>query len=253
MRSALLASAAVAQMLLATGAGAQAIAERVSAVRDGAVTFHFAARPGVCGDGSHYVRLGHSTFGSYGGRYMGTCEQGPVEVRLTQREGKTERVESWVGAPRDRQAHDLGAVPSAEAARFLTDLARTGDADASVGAIIPAVLADSAVVWPALLAVVRDERTRSQHVRKDAAFWLSRFAASASAGRPNELDDDEHADDLKSHAVFVLSQLPREEAVPALLDVARSNSDRHVRSQALFWLGQTGDRRALDLFESLLR
>src|SRR5258708_27156511 len=119
MRSALLASAAVAQMLLATGAGAQAIAERVSAVRDGAVTFRFAARPGVCGDGSHYVRLGHSTFGSYGGRHMGTCEPGPVEVRLTQREGRTERVESSVGAPRDRQAHDIGTVPSPEAARVL--------------------------------------------------------------------------------------------------------------------------------------
>src|SRR5258708_21881964 len=238
--------------MLAGGGGAQTISERVAAVRDGAVTFRFAARPGVCGDGSHYVRLGHSTFGSYGGRYMGTCEQGPVEVRLTQREGKTERVAAWVGAPRDRQAHDLGAVPSAEAARFLTDLARTGETDASARAILPAVLADSAVVWPALLAVARDDRTRSQATRRDAAFWLSRFAASASAGHPNEVDDGEHADDLKSHAVFVLSQLPKDEAIPTLLDVARSNSDRHVRSQALFWLGQSGDRRALDLFESLL-
>src|SRR5260221_6751377 len=101
MRSALLAFATIAQTTLAAGGGAQTISERVAAVRDGAVTFRFAARPGVCGDGSHYVRLGHSTFRSYGGRDMGTCEACPVGVRPTQREGRTERVESWVGAPRD--------------------------------------------------------------------------------------------------------------------------------------------------------
>lgn len=252
MRRLLLALVATQTMGAASG-GAQSLAERVAATRDGALTFRFAARPGVCGDGGHYFRLGHSTFGSYGGRGMGPCEPGPVEVRLTRSEGRTTRVESWVGPTRDRQARDLGPVPSSEAARFLTDLARTADTEASEGAIQPAVLADSAVVWPGLLAVARDDRTRSHGARTTAIFWLSRFAASASPGHTNSLDDDERADDLKTHAVFVLSQLPKEEAIPALLDVARTNADRHVRSQALFWLGQTGDRRALDLFESLLR
>ena len=58
---------------------------------------------------------------------------------------------------------------------------------------------------------------------------------------------------LKSHAVFVLSQLPRREGVPALLDVARHNPDQRTRGRALFWLGQSGDPRALDLIESILR
>ena len=53
--------------------------------------------------------------------------------------------------------------------------------------------------------------------------------------------------------MFVLSQLANHEAVPTLLDIARSNADRRVRGQALFWLGQSGDPRALALFESLLR
>jgi hypothetical protein len=36
-------------------------------------------------------------------------------------------------------------------------------------------------------------------------------------------------------------------------NVPRSNPSWRVRSQALFWLGQSGDPRAIDLFESVLR
>jgi len=53
--------------------------------------------------------------------------------------------------------------------------------------------------------------------------------------------------------VFALSRLPRDQAVPELLDVARTHRDPQVRSRALFWLGETGDPRALDLFEEVLR
>ncbi|MDQ4079291.1 MAG: HEAT repeat domain-containing protein, partial [Gemmatimonadota bacterium] len=129
---------------------------------------------------------------------------------------------------------------------------------ASKRAIFPAVLADSAAVWPALFAIARDTDTRSKATRQDALFWLSRFASGAAAGRPNnpfaEDQEPESADDdLKSHAVFVLSQLPRDEGIPQLLEVARSHPSWSVRSKALFWLGQSGDPRAIELFESVLR
>ena len=98
----------------------------------------------------------------------------------------------------------------------------------------------------------------SQRTASLALFWLSRFASGAVAGHPNdpfEFDDvDETEDeDLKTHAVFVLSQLPNGGGISPLLEIARSNPNRHVRSKALFWLGQSGDPRALVLFESVLR
>jgi HEAT repeat protein len=100
---------------------------------------------------------------------------------------------------------------------------------------------------------------RSNATRQDAMFWLSRYASAATAGRKNspfddgDDDDDSGSEDLKSHAVFVLSQLPHGQGVDNLLDIARTNKDPHVRSKALFWLGQSGDPRALRLFESILR
>ena len=183
---------------------------------------------------------------------------GPVQVRLTLENGVVHRVQYWVGPVRDRIAMDLGAVPAADAARYLLTLASQGPARASAKAIMPAVLADSAVVWPTLLAIAKDGDTRSRATRQDALFWLSRFAGGALAGRANdpfveEEDGLSDGDELKRHALFVLSQLPRGEGVPQLIDAARSNLNWRIRSHALFWLGQSGDTRALTLFESILR
>jgi HEAT repeat protein len=250
----------VAMLVIVTPLQAQSLASRVAAVDNGAVTFHYAARPGICGDGESFVRTGPRTFhGSWSSnRPMEPCVFGPVQVRLTVADGAVQRVESWVGPLRSRNARDLGEVPAPEAARYLMTIAARGTASASKKAIFPAVLADSATVWPALFPIARDTETRSKSTRQDALFWLSRFASAALAGRPNNpfAEDEEpktEDDELKTHAVFVLSQLRRDEGIPQLLEVARSNPNWRVRSAALFWLGQSGDPRAIDLFESVLR
>jgi HEAT repeat protein len=240
-------------------AGAQSLVSRVAALREGAVTFQFTARPGVCGDGEHFIRTGrHQYHGAWSShRGMEPCMSGPVQVRLTLEDGAVNRVQYWVGPARDRAARDLGAVPAAEAARYLLTLASQGPARASAKAIMPAVLADSAQVWPELLAIAKDTDTRSKGTRSEATLWLSRFASGAVAGHRNDpfVEDEEGVsddDELKRHAVFVLSQLPRSEGVPQLLETARTNKSWRVRSHALFWLGQSGDPRALALFESVL-
>lgn len=240
---------------------AQSLAQRVGAVRDGVVSFHFTARPGVCGDGQHFIKTGNSThFEQFEtGQVKAACLPGPVQVRLTLNDGEVTRVQYWVGPIREREARELGAVPAPEAAGYLMTVAARGTPNASGKAIFPAVLADSAIVWPALLSIVKDTDTRSRATRRDALFWLSRYASGAVQGHRNQPfdmeDDDRRSDDedVKLHAVFVLSQLRNGEGVPALLELARTNKDPRVRSQALFWLGQSGDPRAIELFESVLR
>jgi len=224
-------------------------------VRDGGVIFHFAARPEVCGDGERVIRIGRSYIESNSSEERQPCVRGPVQVRLTVREGAVERVETWVGPMRSREGHALGMVPAREAARYLVELAARADGRVSARAITPAVLADSAVVWPELLAIARAPASQRRAGRGDATFWLARFASAAISGHPGSLatDDDEEKDEVKVHAVFVLSQLANREGIPALIDIARSNADLAVRRSALFWLGQSGDPRALALFESLLR
>ena len=68
------------------------------------------------------------------------------------------------------------------------------------------------------------------------------------------LVDDNDADlEVREQAVFALSQRPRDEGVPALISIARSNRSPELRKKALFWLGQSEDPRALALFEELLK
>jgi len=242
-------------MFLALPLQGQSLADRVASSNSDAVTFYYTARPGVCGDGENWVRSGHSYYGHVQvGRRMEPCEDGPVQVRLSLEGGSVTRLQYWVGRLRDRNATDLGAVPAGEAARYLVTLAQTSASSVASKSIFPAVLADSAVIWPQLLAIAKDY-DRSRNTRQEATLFLSRFASAAISGHPNDpFDDDDRddKDDEKTQAVFVLSQLRNGAGTPDLLDIARNNKDPHVRSAAMFWLGQSGDPRALRLFEEVL-
>jgi HEAT repeat protein len=57
---------------------------------------------------------------------------------------------------------------------------------------------------------------------------------------------------VKKRAVFALSQLPKDEGIPLLIKVAKTNQNAAVRKQAMFWLGQSKDQRALDFFAEIL-
>jgi HEAT repeat protein len=58
--------------------------------------------------------------------------------------------------------------------------------------------------------------------------------------------------DVKKRAVFALSQLPKNEGIPLLIEVAKTNKNPVVRKQAMFWLGQSKDARAVDFFAQVL-
>jgi len=65
--------------------------------------------------------------------------------------------------------------------------------------------------------------------------------------------DNDPETEVKRKAVFALSQLPKDEGVPMLIDIARNNRNREVRRQAMFWLGQSKDPRAVSFFEEVLK
>ena len=241
-------------LLAAPSLSAQTLAQRIAAVHDGAAVFSYASRPEVCGDGDRMTGIGTSYRSFYDEGSRRACVHGPVQVRVTLDGGSVRRIESWIGEPRARDGRDLGTVAAAEAARYLLEVATRTDGSRGARAVSAAVYADSTVVWPTLLRLARDSMPGRQPVRKEATFWLSRFAIAVIGGHPSTLvDDDEQSDEVKLQAVFVLSQLPDREGIEPLLGVARSRAELGIRQRALFWLGQSGDARAVTLFESLLR
>ena len=155
----------------------------------------------------------------------------PVRVALRVRDHRVYSIRTYVGGEwlPDRWSTDLG-VP-----------------------LMPSVLADSVTIWPSLLKLARTPSV-SRDTRTKAVFWLSQAAGDAAGAALDSIAHDGRGDrEIRKQAIFALSQRSNDEGVPALIRIARANPDPELRKTALFWLGQSEDPRALDLFEEILR
>ena len=244
--------------LAALPASAQSLATRIGEVREGTVRFNYAARPDVCGNGENSISTGdrHVRRNVDDDGNDCPCEYGPARLSLAISEGTVNRIKIAVGSRwRDNGSSritDLGQVSPREAASYLLDLARKSRTQAGGEAIFAVTLADSVTPWPDLLRIARSEDVR-RDTRKQSVFWLGQAAGDVATEGLTELAEDDNEDqEVRESAVFALSQLNDDQGVPALIRIARNNKDPKIRRTALFWLGQSDDPRALDLFEELL-
>lgn len=241
------------------------LAARVAAAPDGQVRFSYAARPGVMGNGRNVISWdchGHRCNSNrvrdrddFDSEWRSDCDSGPVRVALRVRGGRPTSLHVYVGgdwAAAGSSVTDLGTVPVADATRYLLGVAATSRDEAGREAVFAATLADRVVLWPELLRLAKtDELPRE--TRRTAVFWLGQAAGEAATkGLDDLLAADDVDRDVQKAAVFALSQRPRDEGVPTLIRVAKSHRDPEIRRQAIFWLGQSDDPRALALFEELL-
>lgn len=230
---------------------AQSLAQRIDAVADGTVRLSFAAREGVCSWRGNRISITDAT-----DEWQPECGPRLVRVALRLDGHRVQSVRPYVGGRwiPDSHAVDLGRVSSAEAGRYFLDLAQRGGAEADdEDVLLPAVLADSMTVWPSLLKIARSNRA-SEQLRRRAVFWLGQAASEAAGLALDSIASDDRGDrEVRKHAIFALSQRPNNEAVPALMRIARTNHDPELRRTALFWLGQSEDPRAVALFEEILK
>jgi hypothetical protein len=240
----------------------QSIASRVARVSNGTVRMSFAAKPGICGSGNsiwHSNGRGRTTWGndntSRDVEWESDCSSGPGRVVLDRRDGELTDLRFYVGGrwrPAGADVVDLGTVSAHDAADYLVSIAQTEKGSMGEKAIFPATIADSANIWPALIKIARNSDL-PRNTRNQSVFWLGQAAGDAATAGLNNIVLDNSVDrEVREQAVFALSQRPRDEGVPALISVARTNKDPEIRKKALFWLGQSHDPRALDLFEELL-
>ncbi len=148
-----------------------------------------------------------------------------------------------------RTIHWFDGVNPAESVALLTSLVSGPDKVRS-GAIAALAMHRDDIAVPALLTLARQDA--SGKVRGDALFWLAQTAGRKVAGDITAAIDNDPDTDVKKRAVFALSQLPKDEGIPLLIKVAKTNQNAAVRKQAMFWLGQSKDQRALDFFAEIL-
>ena len=230
--------------------GAQSIAARVAAVRDGQVQMMYASRPDACGDGNDITALGklfvvYPSVQGHGWSKM-NCTFGPARVVVTRRDGEVTLVRVHIGASRrvDPTVTDLGTVPAREAAEYFLGLASSTRGRAASNAVMAAAFADSVDIWRRLLAVARDE-DRARDVRSTALYWLSGVAPAEAATPVDALAKNRNESrSFREGVVMTLGQLREGAGVPALVEMTkRDGDDRWLRERAIFWLGNAGDER----------
>jgi HEAT repeat protein len=140
----------------------------------------------------------------------------------------------------------LTGVRPPESVALLTSLV-TERKDQALSAI--AMHGDASAVT-ALLDLAKNDK--SPAIRGKALFWVAQRAGQReTAAIVSSLDNDPDLE-VKKKAAFSLTQIPKNEGVPKLIEVARANRSPEVRKQAMFWLGQSKDPRALQFFQDVL-
>lgn len=245
------------------------LAQRVGSAPDGVVHVQFAGRSGTCGNGRDMIGFRNAlfmdSFQSIGKWDAPDCRPGPVRVALNVAGGKVTKVKTSVGGswPSTRErVTDLGTITSSEAATYFFGLVpqieRTSGGRDKSRFLLPAVLADDPIALPRLISLARDD-ARLQETRRQAIQWIgllgdarvvpvladfARGGGAAPAGEDIDVDDEAPGKKgLATTAMAALSTLGDGAGVPALIDLARTGTSG-TRGAAVFWLGQTGDRRA---------
>lgn len=230
---------------------------RVEGAGDARVQFSFAARADVCGMGG-WVQVGSSSWYQSSGTGVtlsgerNNCRRGPVVVRVTRAGGVLVGVDVEIapeGTPPG--VTDLGPVSGAAAAEYLLDLAGRAEGRPAREAILPAVLADSATVWPGLSALAKN-REIPRTVRSSALSWLGRevdrvggeAARTISGSLVAIASDREETLPVRQQAVSVLARTERAD-LGALTRMA-NGSDGWLRQAAVQALASSGDPRALE-------
>lgn len=236
---------------------AQPLAQRVTS-SNGDVDVIYPTRAGVCGDGRGSIRnifgdavqSGNIITTGHGGWDSRPCVAGPARVAVNVDDGQVTRLRVYVGpTPSQMSGTRTLNATAADAVAWLSGLVEHSEGRVPSEAIVSLLVADAPEPWPLLLRVARDD-DRPRSTRRDALFWLGNGASAKLGLDGDRADSDE--DEMRKQAVFVLSQRPKSESVPELIDLARTSKHPSVRRSAIFWLGQTGDPRAADVFADLL-
>jgi HEAT repeat protein len=96
-------------------------------------------------------------------------------------------------------------------------------------------------------------KDKDREVRKQAIFWLGQKAGQRTLEvLGNTVEQNDEDTEVQKQAVFAISQRKKDESVPMLIKIAKTHQKGEVRKQALFWLGQIDDERALEVFKEIL-
>ena len=91
-------------------------------------------------------------------------------------------------------------------------------------------------------------------IRKEAVFWVGQKATSEqSIGCLETVVYKDPDPEVRKRALDALVHAPNNLGVPALINIAKSHPDKTIRREAVFWLGESKDPRAIEALLEIVK
>jgi len=245
------------------------LARRIAGASDGLVKLTYASRDGICGDGRSFIADatrqangyhmwfldGMSTSGTMTD-FESRCKPGPVRLLLVVRDRRVVDVQPFVGPPSaatERAGTELGTVSTADASRYLLDLAARGSERTARNAILAASIADSVRIAGQLANIARNKAINAT-AREAALRWVVAVAdregdREASSVARTILEDDTDQSEIRERAVRVIGE---SDDGPAYLRSRYSRlDDATLRERVVRVVGESGAKADLDWVRSV--
>ena len=175
----------------------------------------------------------------------GSARAGQILRDFAERESENEEL-------REQAIFWLGQKRSEENANYLKGLYGRVKKDALKEKIIFSLSQQRAFGNSEWIMNIALDPKESTEMRKQALFWAGQNGGATTesfAALYDKMTDPE----IKEQLIFVFSQRGRDsKAVDKLMDIAKNDKDREMRSKAVFWLGQSRDPRAVKFLEELI-
>ncbi len=240
-------------------AGAQSLASRIAAVRDGKVRMTFATRDDICGYGNG-ISMRRDTRHTWSDskrsddvEYDVDCSDGPARVVVQMEGGRAVSLRAYVGGRwrPESNVRDLGAVGVREATDWLLTVARTQSGKVASSAIFATTLADSVQMAQPLNAFATNA-SNPREAREQAIFWMGQMDDDRVVGYLERILKDSREDMIQDKAIFALSQHRSDRSQAVLKEFAENESESDkLRGQAVFWLGQSNRGEGPEYLRSL--
>ncbi len=148
----------------------------------------------------------------------------------------------------------IGQQETDEVLPFLTKVARTDQSeDVREKAIFSISQVESESAVDTLISLSR--KGRDHEMRSKAMFWLAQKASNkAVKALKDVIKDDDEDSDVQRQALFALTQSDdKHEGVNELIEIAKSHRNPKIRKEAIFWLGQSEDPKAIDALVEIVK
>lgn len=146
----------------------------------------------------------------------------------------------------------LGERDEPEVTRYLQDVFdRSEDPDIQQQALIALSERNDDEDLKSWFMATAKDTSRSLDARKMCLFWAAE-SGNMDAGDIRSLYADFDDPELRKQLIYSIAEIDSEAGVDLLIDIARDDPSYEMRQMAIFWLGDSGDPRALEFLEQLL-